>query len=109
MATNYVADGATLDYTASSDLSSGDVVEIGNVIGVVKDDVDVSESTKAVLHIEGVFTLAKQAALAITQGAAVYWDDAAEEIDTTDTNTYAGIAYAAAAGADSTVKVKLNA
>lgn len=66
MATNYVQEGKTLNYTAGADITSGQFVLIGTIGGVAKTDI-VSGKTGAV-HVCGVFSLPK-ASGAVTQGA----------------------------------------
>jgi predicted RecA/RadA family phage recombinase len=106
MATNYVQEGKTLNYTAGADITSGQFVLIGTIGGVAKTDI-VSGKTGAV-HVCGVFSLPK-ASGAVTQGAKLYWDESESEVTTTATdNTLIGVAAAAAASGDSNVHVLLN-
>ena len=108
MAQNHIQKGAATLFTNSSgsDIVSGEVVVVGDMIGVAAGDIADGES--GTLFIEEVFELAKEAPLVIAQGDTVYWDAANSNIDKTDTNTLAGKAFAAAASADTTVLVKLN-
>ena len=39
MTTNYIQDGKVIEYTAGADISSGDVVVIGTLIGVALTDI----------------------------------------------------------------------
>lgn len=103
---NYVANGETIDYTAGADIASGDLVLAGELVGVAVDAI--ASGKIGVVRIVGVVSVPKQAALAVTQGDLLYCDATSGELDKTDTNTYAGRAYADAAGADTTVKVILN-
>lgn len=106
MATNYVADGATVDYVAGSAIASGDLVVIGELVGVANDAI--ANGATGVVHVQGVFSVPKEAGLAVTQGDILYCDATGGELDKTNTGTQAGKAYADAAGGDSTVKVILN-
>lgn len=118
MAKNYICEGDRLDYTNATgvDIKSGDPVLIGSTLGVAYTDIP-GELTRTVM-IEGVYSLPKDAAI-ISQGAKVYFDADGNPVGgtagsgaltaTAEGNVYAGIAYAAAAGADATVQVKLNA
>lgn len=110
MATTYVRDGKTLTYTNSSStaIASGDVVLMGNTVGVAIADIPATSGTGAV-QIEGVFTLAA-AAGAWVQGDNLYWDASASKFTKTASgNTLAGIAADTKASAATTGNVKLNA
>jgi predicted RecA/RadA family phage recombinase len=108
MATNYIGPGATLTVTAPRTLTGGEGCLVGtNLFGVAHDDAS-SGATDLVIHTCGVWGLTKQAALAISAGARVYWDNTLFEVDTTDTNLYIGVAVASALAADATVRVKLG-
>lgn len=105
----YLQRGETLDYTnaGSAKIEAGDVIVLGTKIGVA--GCDIAVGAVGSVHVEGVYKFAK-ATDAITIGAAVYWDATNENITTTSTgNTLAGYAAAAAASADTTVLVKINA
>jgi predicted RecA/RadA family phage recombinase len=90
-----------------TDVASGDVVDLPNMIGVALGDI--ADGDNGDLAVTEVWALPKEAALAIDQGDQVYWDATAGEIDKTNTNIAAGKAFAAAAADDTTVAVKLNA
>lgn len=106
MATNYVQEGKTLNYTAGADITSGQFVLIGTIGGVAK--TDIANGKTGAVHISGVFSIPK-ATGAVTQGAKLYWDESESEVTTTATdNTLIGVAAAAAASGDSNVHVLLN-
>jgi predicted RecA/RadA family phage recombinase len=106
MATNYVQEGKTLNYTAGADITSGQFVLVGTIGGVAK--TDIANGKTGAVHVCGVFSLPK-ASGAVTQGAKLYWDDSESEVTTTATdNTLIGVAAAAAASGDSNVHVLLN-
>lgn len=106
MATNYVQEGKTLNYTAGADITSGQFVLIGTIGGVAK--TDIANGKTGAVHICGVFSIPK-ATGAVAQGAKLYWDDSESEVTTTATdNTLIGVAAAAAASGDSNVHVLLN-
>ena len=57
----------------------------------------------------GVVSITKQPALAISQGAAVYWDDTNKRITTTASgNTLCGVCDKAALAGDAEVEILLN-
>ncbi|MCO1337068.1 DUF2190 family protein [Microbulbifer sp. OS29] len=109
MATNFVQDGCMLDVTnsTSADITSGQVVAVGAVLGVAMDDIAVGES--GVLAIDGVFTVPKVSGAEINQGESLTWvvassafDDNAATAATGDiTGSTAFAAEAAGAGAAS--------
>jgi len=103
---NYVKDGKTVEFTAGAAYDSGDVVILGNLAGVVIDDVDSGDVGVARLY--GVVKLAKATGV-ITLGQKLYWDSSAENVTTTAAgNTYIGCAFAAYASGDTIVKVQLS-
>ena len=107
MATNFIQEGKALDYTASgSDVSSGDLVVIGTIGGIAK--TDIADGKTGAVHISGVFSVAK-ASGAVTQGQKLYWNSSNSNLTTTASgHTLVGVAAAAAASGDATVKVLLN-
>ena len=105
MSAKYWQRGETSDYTATEAVSNGDVVDLATRIGVAGNDIAANET--GAVHVVGVFEIPK-ATGEITLGAAVYWDKSAKNITTTsESNTPAGWAVAAAKSADDTVLVKL--
>ena len=106
MKVTYYQRGETLDYTASKKLEAGDVVGLGSRIGVAAEPVSAGQVGH--VHVVGVFAMTKGNTEEIKQGAAVYYDAAAEAITTTaDGNTPAGYAAADAATTATSVLVKL--
>lgn len=123
MKASYCQRGETLDYTPAEDLEAGEVVSLGSRIGVAAETIRAGEPGH--LYVVGVYAMAKADGEAIDQGAAVYYDTAAETITTkesisteggddvesstsTESKTVpAGYAAASAAATDSTVLVKL--
>lgn len=107
MATNYVQEGKTLNYTASgADIASGDFVLIGTIGGVAK--TDIADGKTGAVHIAGVYSIPK-ASGAITQGAKLYWSTTNSNLTTTASgNTIVGVAAEAAASGDANAKLLLN-
>lgn len=113
MATNYVYAGETLDYTNSgSAIASGDIVVIGNIMGVALTDIANGET--GAVAIEKVWTAPKVSAAVIAQGEKVMWDVSASAFDDSLASPATGdvtgccIATKAAGNGDTTVEVKLN-
>lgn len=110
---NFVQDGSTIDYTnGGSAISSGDVVVVGQSIGIAVGDIANGET--GVLSIEGVYDVAKVSAAVIAQGESVIWDASASAFDdnaaTPATGDVSGccVAMEAAGNGVTTISVKLN-
>lgn len=103
---NFVQQGDVLDAIApSGGVVSSTAYLIGKAFGVAA--ASAAEGEVFALAVEGVVSLPK-ASGAITQFAAVYWDDAAKNVTTTSSgNTKIGYASAAQLSGDATVNVKL--
>lgn len=114
MSTNYVQDGAVIDHTAGSTITSGDVVVIGNIIGVALEDIVSGEVGP--VQIEGVFDLPKVDAAVIAAGEALVYDVSASKFDdgsatpaTGDVSNCCVAMEALGATTSENIKVKLNA
>lgn len=109
-----VSSDCAIDYTPGSAVTGGDVVVLGEIVGVAP--VDLAANELGALQIQGVYRFPK-ATGAITVGARVYWDadgspvsgDASSGAATTTAsgNKIAGYAVAAVASGDETVDVVL--
>lgn len=64
---NKVNEGLTLQYTASADISAGDLVHVGNGLAGVAVD-DITSGDTGVIAIRGRFTVLKSAATAMAAG-----------------------------------------
>jgi predicted RecA/RadA family phage recombinase len=111
MPATFIHDGSSIDYTPGSNLSVGDVVVQGSLVGVAK--TDIAANTLGALAIDGVFDFPKAAGEGLTfaAGALVYWDVAdGEATDDADsgTNKLIGKAVGAAADGDSSVRVRMS-
>ena len=102
---SYLQPGKVMEYVAGANIAAGDVVAFAWGCGVAV--ADIANGASGSLSVSGVFRLPKEAALAISQGDIVYWDDAANEVDKTNTNNKLGYAFKAALAADTHVEVKL--
>jgi predicted RecA/RadA family phage recombinase len=104
---NYVQAGDTITLTAPAVVLSGGGILVGTLFGVASNDAAIGDDVEAMT--EGVFDLAKTAAQPFSQGAAAYWDNTAKSVTSTASgNKLIGAAAIAAAGADATVRVRLN-
>ena len=112
MSTNYVQEGNAINYTAGADISSGDVVVIGQQIGIAA--VDIANGAIGSVSLGGVFTVAKVSAAVIAQGESVIWDSSASEFDDNAATPAAGdvsgccVAMEAAGNGVTIINVKLN-
>jgi predicted RecA/RadA family phage recombinase len=104
---NYVQAGRTLTLPAPYDVASGAGALVGSIFGVASGAALSGASVD--LDVEGVFTLPKTSALAISIGDRLYWDDSAKVVNKTASgNTLVGAAVSAADNPSPTVDVRLN-
>lgn len=107
MNARYWQRGETLDYTAEGAVANGQVVSLGNRIGVAGNDI--AEGATGALHVTGVYIMDKKASEKITMGAPVYYDATEDEITATEKgNVPAGYAAATAEASDTTVLVNIG-
>lgn len=107
MNARYWQRGETLDYTATEAVTNGQVVSLGNRIGVAGNDI--AEGATGALHVTGVFIMEKAASVTVTMGAALYFDESEEKITTVAAgNVPAGYAAATAKASDATVLVNIG-
>jgi len=102
-------DGGAVDYTPSSDVTAGDVIVQGQLVGVAKSDIDAN--VQGALAVEGVFDFPKAdgSGTAISAGAKVYWDDTNDQAtETAGANVYIGKVVEAATDDDTTVRVRMS-
>ena len=100
---NFVQDGKTIRIVAGAAITSGEVVAVGDLVGVAINDC--ANTEECVLHLEGVYAVTKKAAVAFAQGEIVYFE-ASEASDVV--GKVIGYAHEAAAGGDATVNVKFD-
>ena len=81
MATNYVQAGDIINWVngSGSAISSGDVVAMGQVLGVAL--VDIANGASGAVGFKGVYTVAKVSAAVIAQGESLSWDKSAAAFD----------------------------
>lgn len=104
MAQNYIESGERKDYVLSGTVTSGSLVEIGDMVGVALRS-GVSGETITVA-LEGVFEVPKVSG-AITLGQKLYSNGSGSVTTTEGSNKVAGYAWTAATSGASTVQVKL--
>lgn len=102
---NYISTGDVIEVTAPANVKSGDLVEVGKLVGIAVTD---AASGKPVnVKTSGVFSVKKVSAQAWTVGAPVYVDGGEATI-TAGTNTQIGHALAIAANPSATGIVRLS-
>lgn len=102
---NYIESGDIITVTAPANLKSGDLVEVGKLVGVAC--ADAASGAPVNVKTSGVFTVKKVSAQAWTVGAPVYVDGG-EATTTASTNTPIGHALAVAANPSATGVVRLS-
>lgn len=105
---NAIAHGDVFTATApSGGVTSGQAFLLGAILVVAV--AAAAEGALVAVNTEGVYEVTKLTADTPAQGAALYWDDTNKRLTTTASgNTYAGVAYEAAGGSATTVKIKLK-
>lgn len=106
----FVHDGKTIDYTPSADVTAGDVIVQGDLVGVAS--LDIKANVLGALAVIGVFDFTKEADGGVTfaVGALAYWDSVSKLAVTDDGGgayKLLGKVVKAAADADATVRVRL--
>jgi len=103
----FLQNGLSIDYTPSgADVAAGQVVVLGAVCLVAK--TPIAQNALGSLAATGVYDVLKTAALAISAGEAVYWNDSTNRATKTTTDVYMGVAVADAGADDTTVRVHLR-
>lgn len=68
---NFIGQGGTLEITADTDYSSGDVIAVSGLFGIAAGDIANGEN--GIINIAGIYELAKDSEQAWTAGAPLYW------------------------------------
>ena len=111
MSVKYIQTGDAVDYTPGANVSAGDVVVQGELVGVAK--LDIQTGKLGALAVTGIFDFPKAtgAGTGIAAGTRVYWD-VAEQVAKADSeagaNKEIGKTVKAAADADALVRVRLS-
>jgi len=114
MATNFVADGKTVNWTngTGSAVTSGSVVELSHTIGIAI--TDIADGAAGAVAIEGCFTVPKVSAAVFAVGEKLIWDSSAGAFDDSSATPATGditggaIAMVAGENAQTTCTVKLT-
>jgi len=106
---SYRSAAENIPFVAGANLSSGDVLVVGDLVGVVVRDV--LNGANGALCVEGLVDLPKTAGTgaAIAAGAKLYWDTVGLVVTTTAGSLkVVGYSTLATLDADTTVRVKLS-
>lgn len=112
MTTKYSQRGDVINYTAGSNITSGSVVAMGNIIGVAL--TDIASGAVGAVAIEGCFTVPKVSAAVWVAGEKLLWDVSAVAFDDSVATPAAGdimgaaVAISAGANGETTAIVKLT-
>lgn len=109
MATNYIQRGETITIPAPADVTGGEIVAVGALIGVAAGDA--AEDGDLDLHLEGVFDLPKVSTEVIAVGDELFFDATPGVVTADDdegANPRVGVAVAAAGNPSASVAVRLG-
>lgn len=110
-AARFIHEGGSVDYTPAVDVSAGEVILQGDLVGI--SSLDIPANRLGAINLEGVYDIAKATggATAIAVGTKVYWD-AGNSVVTADDNAgankYVGKTVKAAGDNDAVVRVRLS-
>ncbi|ELV7527149.1 DUF2190 family protein [Edwardsiella ictaluri] len=107
MAKNFVQVGNTIQFTATTAVESGDLVQVGDVMAVAISDV--AAQAQGVGVAEGVFLLPKLRADDMAVGKKVYLEGDKVQLANSASEPYVGVVWEAAGTSDDFVPVKINA
>lgn len=115
MANNFQQPGDVITWTngTGSAVVSGQVVRVGNILGVAL--VDIASTASGSVALSGVFTVPKVSAAVIAQGESLTWDASAAAFDdnlaapaTGDVTGPPAVAFEAAGNGVTTLAVKFT-
>lgn len=104
---NFIQNGDVLTVIAPADVVSGQIVKVGQLIGVAVTDAKSGDPVE--IKRKGVFDLPK-ATGALTAGDPLYYDGSAKKLTKTKATglTLVGVAHLGAASGDATVRALLD-
>jgi predicted RecA/RadA family phage recombinase len=105
---NFVQEGKTITVTAPANVTSGQLVVTGSIVGVAA--FDAVSGAEVEVTVEGVFELPKVATDAIAQGDKLYWDSGQAKLTKTagtGSKPMVGVATVAAGNGVATVNCLL--
>jgi predicted RecA/RadA family phage recombinase len=99
-------EGRLVKVTAAAAQTRGDVVVVGQLIGIATKSVD-NGATDQILDTEGIYDVDKNTSTAFSAGDRVYFDVADDELNDDATNPFLGIAVETVLAAATKVQVLL--
>ena len=72
MKAKYVQKGDAVDFIPTIDLDAGEIVRLGNLIGITR--IPVKAGNLGTLALSGVFDVVKPIGITFPQGSNVFWD-----------------------------------
>lgn len=113
MTTKAIQAGNVIDHTAAADITSGDVVKMGQILGVALSDI--ANGATGAVQITGVFEVPKVSAAVFAQGESLTWDVSAGKFDDNaatpasgDITGAAAVAFKAGANGETVAWVKFT-
>lgn len=104
---NFIQPGEAIDLTVSADTLSGEVVIVGDLIGVASCTVKSGEVVA--VNREGVYELPKKTGTAMAVGDKAYYNATDKEVTDDNADTLIGVVTEVAAAGDDVVRVLINA
>jgi predicted RecA/RadA family phage recombinase len=108
----FVQEGQAVDFVAAADVANGDVVVVGELVGIAQGAVAAGQAGS--MSVTGVYDLPKAigAGTALAAGVKVNWDATAKVVTTAagggGVNKYVGKTLAAVGVNDAQVRVRLS-
>lgn len=103
----FIQTGDVIDHIPTSAFTSGEVVVMGDLIGIAERDIPAN--TLGAVRVKGVVELPKNTSLQIDKGDICYFDVTDDEINKSASgNPFAGVCVEDAATDAETVKILLN-
>jgi len=104
---NFIQDGNIVTVTAPYNVTSGQGVQVGGIIGVAANDA--LQGTPVEILRQGIFALGAVTADTLAIGDKAYWDNTARRITKTATNnTLVGAAAGPKSGTETSATVLLD-
>jgi len=102
MKAKYVQRGDSVDFIPSVDMEAGEIVRLGNLIGITK--IPIAAGTLGSVSVTGVFDVEKPPGITFAVGESVFWENGGAST----TGTFLGMAIANAGSAADSVRILLN-
>jgi predicted RecA/RadA family phage recombinase len=99
-----------LSFSSSASIAGGGGVLVGNIFGVVENDMaSTSAAVDVPVRIHGVVQINKTGSLAVAVGDVLYWDDTGKVVNKTNTTKEVGQAWSStgSGAGETTVNVML--